>query len=185
MVVSITSILEATEGVRTEYMLHKNLILKNCHYLTSSISLMKAPLSVLVFIWPDSRSLLCGNSPSPRHLWQINDQGSLLCIQADRVGASKRLAKILKGNTEKWNVIFLWHIPGNPEGHSYMKGCMHAQERHKKALISHFWLTLMLCSSKWRLTQSCKLPVRPLNNIPQNIYATLWQRLRELLVQRI
>lgn len=51
----------------------------------------------------------------------------------------------------------LWYIPGALEGHIHMQGYVHAQGRPEKVIISHFWLTLRLCTSiKWRLRQSYK-----------------------------
>lgn len=38
----------------------------------------------------------------------------------------------------------LQHIPGILEGHVHAQGCVYAQDKLKKALTSHLWLTLML-----------------------------------------
>ena len=80
------------------------------------------------------------------------------------------LSQNLEGKPGEWEVHSgfekLQHIHENQEDHTPVQDCIHTQESTEKALISHFWLTLIFSASKsYKLRQSIPLPVGTLKNI--------------------
>ena len=74
------------------------------------------------------------------------------------------LSQNLEGKAGEWEVNSgfekLQHIHENQEDHTPVQDCIHTQESTEKALISHFWLTLIFSASKsYKLRQSSQLPV--------------------------
>lgn len=81
------------------------------------------------------------------------------------------LAKNLEGKAGGWEVHSgfekLQHIHENQEDHTPIQDCIYTQESTEKALISHFWLTLIFSASKsYKLRQSSPLAVGTLKTWP-------------------
>ena len=122
--------------------LYKSTFLRNRHYLSGNLS------------------SLCVNSCLPTGHLSQSICGNCLTIWLPGLAlpfeANNSLTKKLKRKNWKWDVhrelwkasIYSWE---SKRPCSYLGLYMHAQERPKKALNSHFWLTLSLhLRRNWR-----------------------------------